>query len=531
MSQKFVFITGGVVSGLGKGITAASLGRLLKARGYKVTLQKFDPYINIDPGRMSPYQHGEVFVTNDGAETDLDIGHYERFTDENMTIDSDITAGQVYWNVLNKERRGEYLGGTVQVIPHITNDIKERVYQIGKNSGCDIVITEIGGTVGDIESQPFLEAARQIQIEVGRTNCIFVHVTLMPYISGSNELKSKPTQHSVKELLSIGIQPDVLVCRSEFDIPEDMKIKLSMFCNVPSEAVVQNMTAPSIYAVPLLLEEQGLGSSVCKSLALNDCEPDLSDWKRIIEKENIVNKKVKIALVGKYVELKDAYLSIIEALRHGAMENSAEIETDWIQSGDITDENAAELLGGVDGILVPGGFGERGAEGKISAIKYARENKIPFLGIGLGMQLAVVEFARNVAGITSADCSEWEGSTTPVITIIPTNHPTDTQYEGVMRLGSYACKLVSGSLIKSVYNNELIYERHRHRNEVNNSYKQQLVSAGLKFTGISPDEKYCEAIEIADHPWFLGVQFHPEFKSRPTNAHPIFVEFIKASAR
>ncbi len=530
MPTKYVFVTGGVVSGLGKGITAASLGRLLKARGYSVTIQKFDPYINVDPGTMSPYQHGEVFVTDDGAETDLDLGHYERFIDENLSINSNITTGKIYWNVLNKERRGDYLGGTVQVVPHITNEIKDKLYKVGKDSNTDVVITEIGGTVGDIESTPFLEAIRQAYTELGRDNAMFIHVCLIPYISGSKELKSKPTQHSVKELLSMGIQPNVLVLRSEMEVPDDMKNKISLFCNVRPEDVIENLTAPSLYEVPLWLEEEGLADVVCHHLKLEDRKPDLEDWKQMITRVKSCDKKVTIGLVGKYVELEDAYLSVAEALRHGGFENSTEVDIKWIQSEGITADTVAKELEGVDGVIVPGGFGDRGIEGMIEAIKYARENKIPMFGICLGMQLSVIEYARNVAGLEDANSSEFGETPYPVIDIM--NDQKDiTDKGGTMRLGLYPCKLTEGSRCASIYNEKLIYDRHRHRWEFNNEFRKVLTEKGLVIAGLSPDEKLVEIVELPEevHPWFVAVQFHPEFKSRPNHAQLLFKDFIRAS--
>ena len=532
MPTKYVFVTGGVVSGLGKGITAASLGRLLKARGYSVTIQKFDPYINVDPGTMSPYQHGEVFVTDDGAETDLDLGHYERFIDENLSINSNVTTGKIYWTVLNKERRGDYLGGTVQVVPHITNEIKDRLYRVGKSTDTDIVITEIGGTVGDIESTPFLEAIRQASIELGRENSVFIHVCLLPYISGSKELKSKPTQHSVKELLSIGIQPNILVLRSEMEIPEDMKQKIGLFCNVRAEDVIQNLTAPSLYEVPLWLEKEGLADVVCHHLKLECRQPDLKEWQEMIGRVHSCNKKVTIGLVGKYVELEDAYLSVAEALRHGGVENSAEVDIKWIQSENLNENTVAEMLHGCDGIIVPGGFGDRGIEGMIEAIKYAREHKIPMFGICLGMQMSVVEFARHVAGLEGANSSEFGDTPYPVIDIMDSQKDI-TEKGGTMRLGLYPCKLADNSRCAEIYSapQNLIRERHRHRWEFNNEYRKLLEDKGLMLAGLSPDEKLVEIVELPKnvHPWFVGVQFHPEFKSRPNRAHPLFRDFIRAS--
>ncbi len=528
MSVKYIFVTGGVVSGLGKGITAASLGRLLKQRGYKVTIQKFDPYINVDPGTMSPYQHGEVFVTDDGAETDLDLGHYERFVDENLTVNSNVTTGKIYWNVITKERNGDYLGKTVQVIPHITNEIKNKVYSAAKEANADVVITEIGGTVGDIESTPFLEAIRQVGTEQGRNNVTYIHVTLVPYIAGSEELKSKPTQHSTKELLSIGIQPDIIVCRSEVEIPVDMREKIALFCNIRKEDVIQNLTAPSLYEVPLWLEKEGLASSVCHHLGLEDRTPDLAEWTDMVQRSKITDGKVTIGLVGKYVELHDAYLSVAEALRHGGIENSVSVDIEWIDSDDITEENVSEKLSGCDGIIVPGGFGKRGIEGMIESIRYARENKIPFFGICLGMQMAVVEFARHAAGLENANSTEFDDTANPVIHIMEEQKEI-SQKGGTMRLGLYPCKLSEDSKCRSIYGSELIYERHRHRYEFNNAFRSKLTEAGLKIAGISPDERLVEIIEVPDHPWFTGVQFHPEFKSRPNKPHRLFADFIRAA--
>ena len=526
---KYVFVTGGVVSGLGKGITAASLGRLLKARGYKVTIQKFDPYINVDPGTMSPYQHGEVFVTDDGAETDLDLGHYERFIDENLSVNNNVTTGKIYWTVLNKERRGDYLGGTVQVIPHITNEIKERIYRVGKESNTDVVITEIGGTVGDIESTPFLEAIRQFVAEVGRGNAMYIHVTLLPFIAGSNELKSKPTQHSVKELLSIGIQPHVIVCRTELEIPEEITDKLSLFCNVRREDIIPNMTAPSLYEVPEMLEAEGLADCVCHHLNLENPKPDLSEWHAMVERQKAAHKQVTIGLVGKYVALQDAYLSVAEALRHGGIVNDAKVEILWIDSEKITRETAPAMLGACDGIIVPGGFGDRGIEGMIETIRYAREEKGPLFGICLGMQLAVVEFARNVAGLEDANSSEFVPDGEHSVIDIMEDQKDVTNKGGTMRLGLYPCKLLDGTLVRSIYQEELIYDRHRHRWEFNNAYRKMLTEAGLTIAGLSPDERLVEIVEYHDHPWFIGVQFHPEFKSRPNKPQKLFASFIAAA--
>lgn len=530
MSAEYIFVTGGVVSGLGKGITAASLGRLLKQRGYKVTIQKFDPYINVDPGTMSPYQHGEVFVTDDGAETDLDLGHYERFVDENLTVNSNVTTGRVYRNVIEKERRGDYLGATVQVIPHITNEIKNKVYSAAKDANADVVITEIGGTVGDIESTPFLEAIRQVGAEQGRNNVTYIHVTLVPYIAGSEELKSKPTQHSTKELLSIGIQPDIIVCRSEMPIPEDMQAKIALFCNIRKEDVIQNLTAPSLYEVPLWLEKEGLAESVCHHLGLENRAPNLAEWTEMVKRAENANKKVVIGLVGKYVELHDAYLSVAEALRHGGIVNDAAVDIRWIDSEDITPENVSDKLKECEGIIVPGGFGKRGIEGMIEAIRYARENRVPFFGICLGMQMAVTEFARNAAGISDADSAEFSNTPDPVIHIME-EQKNISEKGGTMRLGLYPCKLAPDSKCREIYGEELIYERHRHRYEFNNAYRSILARCGMRMSGLSPDERLVEIVELPDHPWFVGVQFHPEFKSRPNKPHKLFADFIRNSMK
>lgn len=527
MNKKYVFVTGGVVSGLGKGITAASLGRLLKERGYKVTIQKFDPYINIDPGTMSPYQHGEVFVTDDGAETDLDLGHYERFIDENLSVDSNITAGKIYWNVINKERHGEYLGATVQVIPHITNEIKSKIYDLSKNCDADVIITEIGGTVGDIESLPFLEAIRQFSIEVGKENTVFLHVTLIPFISGSRELKSKPTQHSVKELRSLGIHPNIIVCRSELEVSDDIKNKIALFCNVRKEDVIQNLTAQTLYEVPVMLENEGLAKSVCFHLGIQDKKPDLTRWEGIVAKLKTHKRAVKIGIVGKYVELPDSYLSIIEALIHAGSEYEAQINIKWISSEKITDQNICEFLKDCDGILIPGGFGDRGIEGMIKAITYARVNNIPYFGICLGMQMAVVEFARNILKLKDANSSEFETSDNNVIDIM-SEQKNITKKGGTMRLGAYPCKISENSKLELAYKQDLIYERHRHRYEFNNKYRQDFINNGLLISGLSPDSKLVECVELSGHKWFVGVQFHPEFKSRPNKPHPLFLSFIKA---
>lgn len=527
---KYIFVTGGVVSGLGKGIAAASLGRLLKARGLKVALQKFDPYLNVDPGTMSPYQHGEVFVTEDGAETDLDLGHYERFTDEDLTVDSSVTSGKIYWSVLNREREGAFLGGTVQVIPHITNEIKERVYRVGRRPGIDVVITEIGGTVGDIESQPFLESIRQIAAERGRHNVMFLHVSLIVSIPGTGELKSKPTQHSAKELLSLGIQPDVIICRSDAPVPRDILEKISLFCNIPVENAIPNLTAPVLYEVPLMLEREGLADVVVRRLGLICHMPDLTEWATMVHRAKHPQGSVEIALVGKYVALHDAYLSVAEALTHGGIENDVKVNIRWVDSETVTDGNAAELLDGADGVLVPGGFGSRGIEGKIAAVRWARESRVPFLGICLGMQMAVVEYARHMCGWADAHSSELDPATThPVIDLMPDQRGV-TAKGGTMRLGAYPCKVVSrGSRTYQAYGAEEISERHRHRYEFNNEYRDALTQAGLELAGLSPDGRLVEIVELPGHPWFVGVQFHPELKSRPNKAHPLFRAFIAAA--
>jgi CTP synthase len=531
MVTKYIFITGGVVSSLGKGITAASLGRLLKNRGLKVTIQKFDPYINVDPGTMSPYQHGEVFVTDDGAETDLDLGHYERFIDINLTKNSNVTTGKVYSSVISKERRGDYLGGTVQVIPHITNEIKERITRAGEESGSDVVITEIGGTVGDIESLPFLEAIRQMRSDMGRDNVIYIHVTLIPFLSAAGEAKTKPTQHSVKELRSIGIQPHVIVCRTEKALGDDMKRKIALFCDTDPEAVIEVRDAETLYEVPLRLREQGLDDIVLDKLKLAAPPADMLEWEALVGKIKALKEKetVEIAIVGKYVALHDAYISIVESLGHAGIANDAQVKIRWVHAEDVTDDNAAELLAGVQGILVPGGFGDRGIEGKISAIRYARENRIPFFGICLGMQTAVVEFARSVAGLAGANSSEINPSTPhPVIDLMPEQTGVENK-GGTMRLGLYPCKLVPGTKAMESYGEELIYERHRHRYEFNNEYRDVLRQAGLLLSGTSPDGRLVEMIELPNHPWFVAVQFHPEFLSRPNRPHPLFRDFVKAA--
>ena len=531
MSTKYIFVTGGVVSSLGKGITAASLGRLLKNRGYKVTIQKFDPYINIDPGTMSPYQHGEVFVTDDGAETDLDLGHYERFIDINLGKTSNITAGKVYWSVINKERKGEYLGSTVQVIPHITNEIKNAVFRVGKEDNADVVITEIGGTVGDIESLPFLEAIRQVKKEVNRDDVLYIHVTLVPYISAAGELKTKPTQHSVKELRGIGIQPDIIVCRTEKEISRDMKDKLALFCDVDPDAIVENRTCSTIYEVPLMMQDEGLDSIVVRKLNLEDRPADMTEWKEMVHKILNPKKEITIALVGKYVALHDAYISVAEALGHAGIVEDTKVNIKWVDSEAVEAEGTdlAEVYKDVDGILVPGGFGCRGVEGKISTIQYAREHKVPFLGICLGMQTSVMEFARSVLDMNGATSTEFDESCQfPVIDLMDDQVDVDEK-GGTMRLGVYPCKTVPGTKVHEAYGEDLIYERHRHRWEFNNAYRQQLTDAGLIISGTSPDNRLVECVEVADHPWFVGVQFHPELKSRPNNAHPLFKGFVKAA--
>lgn len=530
---KFIFVTGGVVSSLGKGITAASLGRLLKSRGFNVTIQKFDPYINFDPGTMSPYQHGEVFVTEDGGETDLDLGHYERFIDINLTKSSNVTAGKIYWSVINKERKGDYLGSTVQVIPHITNEIKERLYRVAKEDNADIVIAEIGGTVGDIESLPFLEAIRQVKKEVGRNDVAYIHVTLIPYIAAAGELKTKPTQHSVKELRSIGIHPDVIVCRTEHEISPEMREKLALFCDIDLKAVIQNKNAASIYQVPLMLEEEGLDKIVLEKLGLKNGKPDMAEWRAMIDKILNPSHQVCIAIVGKYVALQDAYMSVSESLRHAGIANNVGIQIKWINAEEIEapDTDLAACFQDVDGILVPGGFGDRGIEGKIRAIRYARENNIPFFGLCLGMQCAVIEFARNVCGLKGANSAEFAPDTPhPVIDLMPEQAAVEEK-GGTMRLGVYPCKVNEGTLTYAAYQDEIIYERHRHRFEYNNAYRQQLSDAGLVIGGTLPSGRLVEIIELRNHPWFVGTQFHPEFKSRPTRPHPLFRDFIGAATK
>lgn len=531
MPVKYVFVTGGVVSGLGKGITAASLGRLLKARGYKVTMQKFDPYINIDPGTMNPIQHGEVFVTDDGAETDLDLGHYERFIDESLTKNSNVTTGKVYWSVLQKERRGDYGGGTVQVIPHITNEIKSRFYRNFTSDDMHIAIIEVGGTVGDIESQPFLEAIRQFQHEVGHENAILCHVTLIPYLRASGELKTKPTQASVKELQGMGIQPDIIVCRSEQPLDQGLKDKIALFCNVPNSHVLQNLDVEYLYEAPLAMEQENLAKVVCESLKLDCPEPDLTDWKQMVNDLRHPTQEVRIALVGKYTALHDAYISVVEALKHGGIPLHTTIDIKWVDSEELTTDNVGELLGDVNGILVPGGFGIRGVEGKILAARYARENNIPYLGLCLGMQVAIIEFARHVCGYNDAHSIELDPNTThPVIALMPDQNGIE-DIGGTLRLGAYPCVLDKDSKACKVYGTTEISERHRHRYEVNNDYRTALVEHGMKLCGTSPDGRIVEMIELPEHPWFIATQAHPELKSRPNRPHPLFRGFVEAATK
>lgn len=529
MSVKYIFVTGGVVSGLGKGITAASLGRLLKARGYKVTSQKFDPYINMDPGTMNPIQHGEVFVTDDGAETDLDLGHYERFIDENLNKKSNVTTGKVYWTILNKERRGNFGGHTVQVIPHVTNEIKERIYKNPNSKNTEIAIIEIGGTVGDIESQPFMEAIRQFQADVGHENCIMIHVTLIPYLKSSGELKTKPTQSSVKQCQSLGIQPDILVCRSDLPLNQEIKDKIAGFCNVPSECVIQNLDVDVLYEVPLVMEQEKLADVVCKSLNIPCPKPNLNDWISMVNNCKHPERKIKLALVGKYVSLHDAYISVVEALKHAGYAHKTDIEIKWVDSETINHNNAADILKDISGILVPGGFGDRGIEGMIEAIRYARENYIPYLGLCLGMQLTIIEFARNVIGLKDANSQEFNPlSAHQVIHIMPDQNNV-TVLGGTLRLGSYPCVLAPDTKAFSLYGKALIHERHRHRYEVNNDYRKLLTDNGILLSGLSPDGNIVEMIELKEHPWFIGTQAHPEFKSRPNKAHPLFLGFVEAA--
>ena len=542
MPVKYVFVTGGVVSGLGKGITAASLGRLLKARGYHVTMQKFDPYINIDPGTMNPVQHGEVFVTEDGVETDLDLGHYERFIDENLTKNSNVTTGKVYWTVLTKERRGDFGGGTVQVIPHIPDEIKSRFHRSGEQTASgvsdslhsddmEIAIIEVGGTVGDIESQPFLEAIRQFQHDVGRENAILIHVTLVPYLKVSEELKTKPTQASVKDLQGMGIQPDIIVCRSELPLDDGIRGKIAQFCNVPKNHVLQNLDVEVLYELPLVMEQEHLAEVACESLRIPCPEPDLSEWSSMIESWKHPQKQVTVALVGKYISLHDAYISVVEALKHGGVANHAIVSIRWVDSEEVNDGNAAEIFDGVSGILVPGGFGSRGIEGKISAIRWARTHGIPFLGLCLGMQMAIVEFARDVVGYSDAHTAELDPDTShPVIHLMPDQNGVE-DIGGTLRLGSYPCVLDKASKAYALYGQETIHERHRHRYEVNNDYRQALTENGMKLSGISPDGRIVEMIELPEHPWFVATQAHPEFKSRPNRPHPLFAGFIEAALK
>ena len=525
---KYIFVTGGVVSGLGKGITAASLGRLLKARGLKVAAQKLDPYINVDPGTMSPYQHGEVYVTEDGAETDLDLGHYERFIDEDLNKYSNLTTGKVYWNVLNKERRGEYLGETVQVIPHITNEIKEFIYSVGKKTNADIVITEIGGTTGDIESQPFLEAIRQVGLEVGRENSLYIHVTLVPFLRGSDEHKTKPTQHSVKELQGMGINPNIIVLRCDEPLEENIFKKIALFCNVKPDCVIENMTIPVLYEAPIMLEKNHFSDIVCRELGIYTGEPDLTDWNEMLDRIKNRNKKVTIGLVGKYVQLHDAYLSVAEALRHAGYVYGARVQIKWIDSETVNDKNAAETLAGCDGILVPGGFGNRGIEGMIATARYARTSNVPYLGICLGMQIAVIEFARSILGLADANSGEFdENSNHKVIDFMPDQN-SEINKGGTMRLGAYPCKIAAGTKMAECYKAEEIKERHRHRYEFNNDYRDEMTAKGLVISGTSPDNHIVETVEIPENDFYVGVQFHPEFKSRPNKAHPLFKGLVKA---
>ncbi len=528
---KYIFVTGGVLSGIGKGITAASLGRLLKARGLKVAAKKLDPYINVDPGTLSPYQHGEVFVTDDGAETDLDLGHYERFIDENLNKFSNITSGKVYWNVLNKERRGEYLGQTVQVIPHITNEIKSFIYNVGTKANADIIITEVGGTIGDIESQPFLEAIRQVSLEVGKENCLFIHVTLLPYIPSTGEHKTKPTQHSVKEMQSLGLTPDIVVLRCDEPVDPSIFTKIAMFCNVKEDCVIQNLTVPVLYEAPIEMEKNNFSAIVCRELGINAPEPDLHGWKEMLMRLHNCERSVRIGLVGKYVKLHDAYLSVVESLKHAGYENGAHIEIKWIDSETLDQNNLRSTLADCDGILVPGGFGERGIEGMILSAQYARENNVPYLGICLGMQIAVIEFARNVCGYADANSGEFdENCAHKVIDFMPDQN-NEIAKGGTMRLGSYPCMIKPGTIMAKAYGSDLIAERHRHRYEFNNDYREIMEEKGLVLSGMSPDGRIVETVEVPGNPFYIGVQFHPEFKSRPNHAHPLFRDFIKASLK
>ncbi len=528
--SKYIFVTGGVVSGLGKGITAASLGRLLKARGLKVAAQKLDPYINVDPGTMSPYQHGEVYVTEDGAETDLDLGHYERFIDENLNKFSNLTTGKVYWNVLNKERRGEYLGSTVQVIPHITDEIKAFVYRVGRQTDADVVITEIGGTIGDIESQPFLEAVRQIALEVGRENSLFIHVTLVPYLSGSDEHKSKPTQHSVKELRGLGINPDIIVLRCDKHLEESIFRKIAMFCNVKPDCVLENITLPVLYEAPIMLESENFSNIVCRELNIEAPAPDLKEWITMVDQIKASDSVVKIALVGKYTELHDAYLSVVEALRHAGFNYKTRIEISWVDSESIDEKSVEEVFSDIHGIIVPGGFGDRGIEGMILAVKYARENNIPFFGICLGMQISVIEYARNVLGLDANSREFDDFCSDKVIDFMP-GQSLEIDKGGTLRLGSFPCRIKQGTTLERCYKDSLIHERHRHRYEFNNDYRECFEAGGLTLAGLSPDNRLVEAVELSDRDFFVGVQYHPEFKSRPNRPHPLFLGFIAASIK
>lgn len=527
--SKYIFVTGGVVSALGKGITAASLGRILKNRGLSVFMQKFDPYINVDPGTMSPYQHGECFVTKDGAETDLDLGHYERFIDVELTEKASVTTGKIYKSVLEKERRGDYLGATVQVIPHVTNEIKGKIYGAANASQADVIITEIGGTVGDYESLPYIETIRQVKHEKGRENVLFLHTTLVPYVKASGELKTKPTQHSVKELRSYGIQPDIIVCRTEMEMPSELKEKIALFCDVEKEAVIEAVDHKNLYEIPLSLEKQGLDDLVLSKFNIKAPKADMKEWKKMVDTVNNLDKEVSIAIVGKYTKLQDSYLSVAEALKHAGFAINAKVNLKWVNSEEMEDIEAKDVVGDVDGILIPGGFGGRGIEGKISVIKYARENKIPLFGICLGLQLITIEYARNVCKIEGANSSEWdEECKNPVITILPGQDGV-IDLGGTLRLGNWPCKIEKDTKAFEAYKSDLIDERHRHRYEVNNEYRDQLIKSGLVVSGSSPDDYLVEIVELKDHPWMLGCQFHPEFKSRPTNPHPLFREFVKAS--
>ena len=533
MKTKFIFITGGVLSSLGKGLSAASIGALLKTRGLTVTIQKLDPYINVDPGTMNPYQHGEVYVTDDGAETDLDLGHYERYLNTALSQKNNTTSGSIYYKVITKERHGDYLGGTVQVIPHITDEIKNAILSLAKdepeNPAPDVAIIEIGGTVGDIEGLPFLEAIRQLRSELGRDNCLYIHLTLVPYLRSAGEHKTKPTQHSVKELRSIGIQPDIILCRCEEPVPADLRAKIALFCNIPKENAIPNQTAPILYEVPLMLEKAGLAKVVCKRLGLTDTDPDLTEWENMVQRAKRVEGTVHIALVGKYTALHDAYLSVVEALTHGGIENDVSVEIQWVDSEGVTDANAAQILGHADGIIVPGGFGDRGIEGMIASARYARENDVTYFGICLGMQMAVIEYARHVCALEGAHSSELDPSTKyPVIDIMP-EQVAVTSKGGTMRLGAYPCVLSEDSRIRTIYGTDEISERHRHRYEFNNEYRDTLTGAGLRLSGLSPNGRLVEIVEVPDHPWYVGVQFHPELKSRPNHAHPLFRDFIRSA--